>query len=544
MFTILLLAACAPIQIPTSDVTPTPTSPPAPSPEVRASGSEVSPTPTATPTIFPLPEGGAIVVGVAGDMNLDVNAMTPFLRDAIFDSLVRPNPLTGALERGLAESFQVSPDALSMTFRLQQGIQWHNGDALTADDVAATLNAFASPDFRGVPVTDFGTFVKATALDDRTVQLTFRETNCPALTGIATLKILPRAVANSLNFPRLKPEQLMGTGPLKIAARGDDQFVLTRNSSYYLGQPPIESWTLKFYPNAAALRSAFAAKQIDVMATAPGEYGAIKNLAGATFLRAAAPEYIALVFNTDTVALNDGRVRQALNYALDRNLLLEDLGGQALPVDSSALPTFWANDPNPPRYSFDLAKAKEILAGAGWRASGDGVLRKDGRAMSLQLWTEADDPILEPLAFRLREMYAALGIQVELQLDDRPGVLTRAFQHRFDLLLIRRKLPLDPDQRWYWQSDQNAKGSGFNIGSYSNPRVDALFKETLRVNACDPSGRAALFGEINRNLVIDPPAVFMFAPLRYLVTRDRVFNAAPSAFAGDFWNLKDWRVRP
>ena len=123
-------------------------------------------------------------------------------------------------------------------------------------------------------------------------------------------------------------------------------------------------------------------------------------------------------------------------------------------------------------------------------------------------------------------------------------MITHAFQHRFDLLLVARQVALDPDQRWYWQSDQNAKGSGFNFGSYSNPRLDALFKESLRVNACDSSGRATVFGEISRNLVIDPPAVFLFAPLRYLVTRDRVFNPAPSAYAGDFWNLHDWRVRP
>ena len=546
LFTVFLLTACAQVYIPTSDLTPTPTATASllPSPSRSADGGDVSPTPTPTATIFPLPEGGSIVIGVVGVMNLDVNAMTPFLQNAIYDSLLRPNPVTGALERGLAESFQVSADALTMTFRLQQGIRWHNGDALTADDVAATLNAFASPDFRGVPVTDFGSFVKATALDDRTVQITFREAYCPALTGIGTLKILPRAIANGLNFPRLKPEQLIGTGPLKVVSRSEDQFVLTRYGNYYLGQPHVESWTLKFFPNTAALRTAFAAKQVDVMATAPGDYAAVKNLPGATLLRATAPEYVTVIFNTDTVTLNDGRVRQALNYALDRNVLLEDLAGQGILVDSSALPTYWANPANPPRYSFDPVKAKQILADAGWRDTGDGVLRKDGRAMSLQLWLEADDPILEPLAFRLREMYAALGIQVELELDDRPGVITHAFQHRFDLLLVARQVALDPDQRWYWQSDQNAKGSGFNFGSYSNPRLDALFKESLRVNACDSSGRATVFGEISRNLVIDPPAVFLFAPLRYLVTRDRVFNPAPSAYAGDFWNLHDWRVRP
>ena len=131
-----------------------------------------------------------------------------------------------------------------------------------------------------------------------------------------------------------------------------------------------------------------------------------------------------------------------------------------------------------------------------------------------------------------------------MELDDRAGWITRAFQHRFDLLLLSRKIPLDPDQRWYWQSDQNEKGNGFNFGSYANKRVDTLLKDSLRVPACDPGARAAIFGDIHRTLVADAPAAFLFTPKKYLVARDRVLGLAPSSFAGDFWNPNEWRVKP
>ena len=140
-------------------------------------------------------------------------------------------------------------------------------------------------------------------------------------------------------------------------------------------------------------------------------------------------------------------------------------------------------------------------------------------------------------------MYAAVGIQTQLQLNDRPGWMTRAFAHRFDLLLIRRALPRDPDQRWYWQSSENVKGNGFNFGSYASARVDALIKDSLRVNACEPSKRAAIFGDLQRELVIDAPAVFLLAPKKYLVARARVLGIAPSTFAGDFWNLNQLGVK-
>lgn len=526
------------MRIPTSDATPTH----APTPRALTTPMPGGPP---APTVN-APEGGSIIIGAVGDLNLTANLMAPFLQNAIYDSLLQPDPTNGALKPALAESVQVSSDATTITFHLRSGVRWHNGDLLTADDVVATINALASPDFRGTPVTDFGPFVKASAPDERTVQVILRDGYCPALTGIGTMNILPRAVVESASFPRRTPAQWIGTGPLKFLSRGDDHFVLARNDDYYRGAPHIDSWVLKLFPDAATLRAAFAAQQVDLMAMLPGDAAraGIKNIAGTTVLATDAPEFIGLLFNSDHIALNDVRVRQALTYALDRTVLLNDLAGQGRVLDASALPSYWAYPARLPRYAFDVGKAKQLLSEAGWRDSGDGVLRKNGKPLSLQLWAEADDPILEPLAFRLREMYAALGIQVELELDDRPGWVTHAFQHRFDLLLLSRKIPLDPDQRWYWQSDQNVRGSGFNFGSYSNARVDALIKESLRVGACDAGARATLFGEINRNLLMDAPGAFLLAPKKYLVTRDRVLGAAPSSFAGDFWNLAEWRVKP
>lgn len=534
-----VFVACTPHPIPTSDVTPTPR------PTLtQTSATAADPLPAPTPTVAG-PAGGSITIGVIGNANLEMNVMAGIVQDALFDSLLQINPTNGSLQPALAESFQVSSDGLTITFRLRAGVKWHDGNPLTADDVVATLRGFSAADFRGRPVTDFSNFVRATALDPQTVQLTFSEAYCPALASIGTLKILPRAIAASANFPKLTPAQMIGAGALKFVSSNDAQFVLQRNADYYNGAPHIDHWTIRVFADAPAMRSAFAANQIDLMTGAPGERAALQKISGANILAVDSNEFTTLMFNSDTTTLNDPRVRQALSYALDRNVLLNDLGGQATLIDTSTLPNYWAFPANLPRYSFDPAKAKQLLADAGWRDNGDGIPRKNNRPMQLELYTQADDPILEPLAFRIRETYgAAIGVQVILQLDDRPGWVTRAFQHRFDLLLLSRKIPLDPDQRWYWQSDQNEKGNGLNFGSYANPRIDSLFKEALRAPACDASARATIYGDIQRTLVADAPVAFLFAPKKYLAARDRVLGLAPSAFAGEFWNLNDWRVRP
>ncbi len=517
----LALSACAPIPVPTSN---TPTPPPPAAPAV-----------THTPT--PTYDGGAITIGA-----LDTDAHA-FVQNALYDSLLAPDPRTGALQPALAEAFQVSDDALTITFRLRADVKWHNGESLTAEDIAATINAFSAPTFRGTPAADFGTLTRATALDAQTVQLSFREPYCPALTSIGAMKIFPRGVVASANFSRLTDAQWVGTGALKFVARDANQMVLTRNADYWRGAPRIDEWTLKLYPDARALRAAFGARQVDVLAVNPRDLSALKT-AGAKIYDADAPEIILLLFNTDSPILNDVRTRQALTRALDRAVLLNDMGGQGKSVDALALPDYWALPKNVPSSAYDLAGARQLLSEANWRDSGDGVLRRANRPLALELRTEGDDPLLEPLAFRIREQIAALGARVELQLSDRGSWMAHAFQHRFDLLLLSRRIPLDPDQRWYWQSDENKKGDGFNFGSYSSARVDALLKQLNRVGACDAPARAALFGEIQKQLQSDAPAVFLSVPKQYIAANERVLGIAPSAFAGEWWNLREWRVKP
>src|ERR671923_1715016 len=138
---LFLISACAPVHIPTSDATPT--FPATPTIVVKPSNVPATDAPVPTPTM-PLPEGGAITLGTIGNTNLELNGMPAIVQNAVFESLLQIDPFNGALKPGLAESYQVSNDATSITFSLRPGIKWHTGDALTAADVVASINAFSS----------------------------------------------------------------------------------------------------------------------------------------------------------------------------------------------------------------------------------------------------------------------------------------------------------------------------------------------------------------------------------------------------------------
>lgn len=531
LFCALTLFACEPMPVPTGSNNSSPGS------ESQTPG----PTPAPTPDS---PVGGSITIGAVGTVNLTANTLPQFIQDALYDALLEPDPKDGSLKPALAESYEVNRESTQYIFHLRDGVYWHNGDQLNSDDVAATINAYNNPNFRGVNVVDLGPFLRASVIDPLTVQVNFTEAYCPALTYLGTMRIFPRAIAESAGFPRLTLDQLIGTGPARFVSRSEDRFEFARNDAYYRGAPPIENFTLQIFADAKKMRSAFLAGDIDLMTSDAGTYSAIKNIAGAKIYPVDAPQVSMLLFNLEDPRFADVRVRQALTYALNRQVFLNDIAGQATLVNASTLPGFWAAATIGFSYPTDLPKSKQLLSDAGWRDSGDGVLKKNNRPLNLQLWTEADDPVLEPLAFRIREQLAAVGVPTELALDDYSGWVTHAFQHRFDLLLLARTIPLDLDQRWYWQTDQNVKGSGFNFGSYASGKTDALLRDVVRDGGCDAKDRADSFAQLQRQLTSDAPAVFLIDPKRFVVARDRVLNVAPSAFAGDFWNLGQWRVRP
>jgi peptide/nickel transport system substrate-binding protein len=519
-------------------------------------------TPAQSPT--PVPEGGTIIIGArAGNPNLlangevqtfqsNVSTLNPndieittlphLLSDALYDSLAQVDPQTGVLLPGLAESWQWAGDARTLRFHLRGGIRWTDGVDFSARDVVFTIKALSDPTSRVAPTTDFGPLANVVADDNLTVTVTFDEGYCPAATNLGTLKILPEHLLKQADLRHLKPAQLVGTGPLKIQDWRADQVTLVRNRAYWNGAPHIEQWLYKIFPDNKSVTEALTNKQIDLAAfDAPN----VPTLTGVNLYPRAASQFYGIAINQADARFADPRVRQALSLALDRQSLLDEvLSGRGTLLASPILPDYWASPQNFAPSAFDLPRAKQLLADAGWRDSDtDGILDKDGKPFELTLMSEADDPIREPLAFHARAMFAALGIKTALALDDRAGWLVRTFEHKFDLLVVAWNIPLDPNQAVLWSSTEDTPGAGFNFVSFKDPRVDELLVQGRQADACERNARAQIYRNLFTQLAQDAPYIFLFAPQHALAANPRVAGLAPSAFGGDFWNLNAWSVK-
>lgn len=539
--TLLLLSAC---QAAPETVVPPPATN---SPTVFVSATSLPTTrpgetravsPTSTPTRTPSPtvraRGGAVTVAGVGALKSEVTALPDFVANALYDSLLEINPRDGSLLPGLAERWLVSDDAKTVVFILREDVRWHDGALLTADDVAFTLKTLSDAKTRLTPAADFGTLQDIRADNARTVTVTFSEPYCAALTYLGAVKILPKHVLENQTLANLAPSQLVGTGPLKLKTWQADALTFQANDAYWKGAPWLMDWTYRVYPNARAANDAVRQGQADVVASSV----ALTDAQTAAF---ADNSFYALAFNNRRAPFDDARVRQAFTAALDRAALA---GAHGARLETSLLSTFWANPGNLALPQFDAARAKKLLADAGWRdTDGDGIADKDGQALSMTLWFQSDDPIAEETAQRVRAQLQAIGAQAILKAAERTLFLTRVFLQEFDTALVHFNIPLDPGQSYFWTAAEDAPGQGLNVTGYRNETVERAMAAGNAAAQCQPNARKQAYAPVWQALTADAPMAFLFAPARILNTR-RVQGGAPSSFSGAFGDLEKWSAAP
>ena len=365
----------------------------------------------------------------------------------IFDALVDQNYITGEIEPGLAESWTVSKDGKTWVFTLRQGVSWHDSKPLTIDDVVFTYQAIFT---EGVQTSsrDVLTFdgkpLRFRKLDDRRIEFRTEKPIGTFLRSIGTEIIPKHKLADALakggaEFNRTwgvntRPRDIVGTGPFVMQEYVPGQRITyLRNAKYWKVDkagnrlPYLTRVVLLIVPNLDALRLKFLAKETDVYAARPREFAEFKQMERAqNFTIYDGPE----TFGSEFVGFNqnpagvkppkltwfqDVRFRRAINHAIDRNTIANQIyAGRATPAwgPESVANKLYYND-KLPRYEFNLARAEQLLAEAGYRKGSDGVLRDpQGNIVEFTLSTNAENNDRVAMGNILRQDWTKLGIKV------------------------------------------------------------------------------------------------------------------------------------
>ncbi len=498
-----------------------------------------------TSTVLVPDFGGTYVEGIAGNPRY-INPLLSAYNDVDRDlAALVFNGLTAADEDGqilpdLAETWEISADSLSYTFRLRTDVRWHDGASFSADDVLFTVDLLRSPDFPGqLEVAELWRAVEVERLGSHTVRFTLTEPFAPFIHH-TTIGLLPAHVLEGVSAEQLldHPFNLhpIGTGPFKVHEVAAAHALLLPNEDYYAGRPYLDRIEFLFYPDYASALAAYQRGDVDGLSRVSSDY--FRNALAEEGLKLYSAPFsgYALVFlNLKKPVFQEREVRQALLWAIDRQKIIDQiLEGQAVVAHGPVPPFSWAYEANAARYAYDSSKARALLEQAGWRdEDGDGVREKAGVRLQFALLTNEDTTRIKVIN-ELTRQWAQVGIRAVPQTAGVAG-LVRDFlvPREYEAILYDwQRLPTDPDPYTQWHSTQSL-GSGQNFASYQSEQADLIMEEARQTT--DPGRRAALYRELQHILAEDVSAL----PLYYPVYTYAIDRAVQDVQIGPMWDTPD-----
>ncbi|OHA09231.1 MAG: hypothetical protein A3B37_03395 [Candidatus Sungbacteria bacterium RIFCSPLOWO2_01_FULL_59_16] len=453
----------------------------------------------------------------------------------------------GQVTMDLAEAVETDPDGRVYTVRLHGGVEWHDGEPFTADDVIFTIKAIQDPEYKS-PLRPNWQGVGVEKLDERTVRFTLRQPYAPFIENLAVGIIpehlwrkIPResAILSDLN---LKP---VGTGPYrfeKFTRREEGTITsvtLVRNRRYHLEGPYLREISFSFYPSEEKLVAAYRRNDIDsFLLSSAARANEVREL-DLNLHELKLPKIFAVFLNANAKpALGRAKVRQALALAVDREAILaEILAGGGTIVNSALPPSSFGADADLPSLPYDPARARELLAQDGWSdGDDDGLLeRTEGsgknrttQKLELRLVT-SDVPELAAAAERIVAAWQAIGVRAEskaIAVNDLEATLIRP--RAYEALLFGEVSGHDPDPFAFWHTSQ-LKDPGLNIALYSNRAVDELLESARRTP--DDRARAEKYREFQRIVRDELAAIFLWSPHQFYATRKKIQGAEVGVMA-------------
>ncbi|MBE0596538.1 MAG: peptide-binding protein, partial [Desulfuromonadales bacterium] len=465
--------------------------------------------------------GDTIILGSIGDATtllpvIASDSASSAINSLVYSGLVRYDKNL-EIEGDIAESWEISDDNLTITFRLRQDVRWHDGTPLTAEDVLFTYQTYIDPKVPTAYAERYKQVDKAEVVDPHTFRVSYRQPLATALISWA-IDILPKHLLQGQDVTKSPlGSQPVGAGPYRFVEwRRGEKIVLEANKDYYEGSPYIHRVVYRIIPDLSTMFLELQSGGLDTMDLTPLQYA--RQTDTLAFKRRfekyryPASAYTYLGFNLRRPLFQDQRVRQALAYAIDKQELIDGvLLGLGQVANGPYKPGTWPHNPEVPSYPHDPQKARELLAEAGWTDSnGDGLLDKNGQPFAFTILTNQGNDQRTKSGEIIQRRLRDVGIEVKLRVIEWASFLKEFVDPgNFDALIMGWTIPPDPDAYDVWHSSKTGKGM-LNFINYKNDEVDALLEQGRRT--LDQDERKKIYGRFQEILGQEQPYVFLYVP--------------------------------
>lgn len=481
------------------------------------------------------------------DPHFTTDDLSTRISSLLFETLAVPSEDGQEILPLLAESWSVSHDGLVWVFKLRQGVRFHNGREVTADDWvwsfermirdnsprAYFLDMVAGYDAMAEGHAEHWAGVRAKSPYELEFTLSYPFAPFLSVLTYHTFSVLPREEVErwgkAFNF------HPVGTGPFSFGEWKQDQFVsLPRNPDYWGRDekgnqlPYLDAFELVIIPDSSVAYEEFKQGNLDVLSLVPNQIHIdARKRFPERVMEWAVPVVSYFGFNMQRPPFaNNEKLRQAFNYALNRPLISEVImNGRGIPASGVIPPGILGYDPDLVGYPYDKEKARALLVEAGY---------PNGFECTLQVNANV---IVERLSEAVQAQLADCGITIKLRVVDwgvHIDTLDRGEADFFRMAWIA-DYP-DPDNFLYVNLHSANAGAKGNYAFYSNPQVDKLLDAGRRET--DPAKRVELYREAQRIVVAEAPWLFLFYGNAVLLHGPRIEGLAPSQGGPNMCDLR------
>ncbi len=455
-----------------------------------------------------------------------------------------------ALQIPTYENGGISKDGKTITFHLRHNAKWSDGTPLTANDWMFTYHAVNNPANNIKAMYGWDDVASAQAPDLYTIVVHLKQPNSTimgifAMGGSAYPPLPAHLLAKYPDINRVAFNQHpVSSGPyvLKQWNHGAS-LVFVPNPYYFRGAPKVKEVLWKVIPNVNTLFEQLQTHEIDVYSDVDQLHiPSLPSLKGYNVTHRLIANWRHMMMNTSRPLLRDVRVRQAIAQGIDWKRINDTIyhGYNQLAV-SDIFPQSWAA-PNIPPYTYDAAKAKALLADAGWQMGPDGWLHKDGQTLQLSISTNTDNQPNNQAEVQIQNALKQLGIEIEIR--NYPTSLLFAqdgplYTGKYDLEWSVATNAPDPDNSGSWNSKYIPPNGG-NTAWLKDRIIDQTSAAALLTY--DHAKRKALYQREEEEIHKVVPAVFFYWENSYTAVNSDLKNYKPAAYIADMWNCWEWTI--
>ncbi len=447
----------------------------------------------------------------------------------IYETLIERDNATLELKPLLAESWEISEDKLTYTFKIRQGVKWHDGAPFTSADVVFSYKTIMDPKVDAPQLRSYYQEIRdVEAIDDYTVKFTYARPYFLALEFCGGMPIVPKHIFEKGDF-NTNPagRSPVGTGPFKFVKwTTGREVVLEKNPDYWGEKPHLNRIVFRIITDSSVALQVLKRQELDVASLTPIQWE--KQTNSPDFEKHFdkfsyfTPNYSYIGWNSKRPFFADKRVRTALTHLVNRELILDKV---MYGLGAIVTNPFYINSPEYDKsiepIPYDPAAARKLLEEAGWvDHDNDGIRDKDGVKFSFEFLIPGGSETGEKIATILKEELDGIGIDMTIRKTEWAVFTTRLNERNFDAVTLAWSMGIESDPYQIWSSTQAEAGSNF-IG-FKNAEVDRLIEEARK--EFDRDKRIELYRQFSEIIHEEQPYTFLFCRKATVAVNKRFEN--------------------